>query len=108
MQYAGRAAQARRRRGLHDAASGIPENTLAAFDRAIERGYGIELDVRMTRDGDVIGRLTDVLGTGANDVYVVARPGKKDALIPAISDIVLSIDLETKRVTIDVIPGLLD
>lgn len=41
-------------RGLHDAAAGIPENTLAAFDRAIERGYGIELDVRMTRDGDVI------------------------------------------------------
>ncbi len=41
-------------RGLHDAARGIPENTLAAFDRAIERGYGIELDVRMTRDGDVI------------------------------------------------------
>jgi len=41
-------------RGLHDADRGIPENSLAAFDRAIERGYGIELDVRMTRDGDVI------------------------------------------------------
>ncbi|MFC3711850.1 glycerophosphodiester phosphodiesterase family protein [Sphingoaurantiacus capsulatus] len=41
-------------RGLHDEAAGIPENSLAAFDRAIERGYGLELDVRMTRDGDVI------------------------------------------------------
>lgn len=41
-------------RGLHDAAAGVPENSLAAFDRAIERGYGIELDVRMTRDGDII------------------------------------------------------
>jgi glycerophosphoryl diester phosphodiesterase len=41
-------------RGLHDADRGPPENSLAAFDRAIERGYGIELDVRMTRDGDVI------------------------------------------------------
>lgn len=56
-------------RGLHDADRGIPENSLAAFDRAIERGYGIELDVRMTRDGDVIvfhdpnlDRMTDVRG----------------------------------------------
>lgn len=62
----------------------------------------------VTTEGESIGQLTDVLGTGANDVYVVARPGKKDALIPAISDIVLSIDLEAERVTIDVIPGLLD
>lgn len=39
-------------RGLHDAKT--PENSLAAFDRAIARGFGIELDVRMTADGDVI------------------------------------------------------
>jgi glycerophosphoryl diester phosphodiesterase len=41
-------------RGLHDADNGVPENSLSAFDHAIMRGYGIELDVRMTRDGDVI------------------------------------------------------
>ena len=56
-------------RGLHDAAAGIPENSLAAFDRAIAAGVGIELDVRLTRDGDVIvfhdvllDRLTDATG----------------------------------------------
>jgi len=38
-------------RGEHDAACGIYENTLPAFDRAVERGlWGIELDVRWTRD----------------------------------------------------------
>ena len=62
----------------------------------------------MTRDGDVIGRLTDVLGTGANDVYLVARPGLKDALIPAINDVIVSVDLVEKRMVIDPIPGLLD
>ena len=41
-------------RGLYDAERGIPENSMVAFDRAIARGYGIELDVRMTRDGDVV------------------------------------------------------
>jgi glycerophosphoryl diester phosphodiesterase len=33
---------------------GIPENSLAAFNEAINRAYAIELDVRMTRDGQLI------------------------------------------------------
>ena len=33
-------------RGLHDAAKGITENTVAAFEAAIGKGYGIECDVR--------------------------------------------------------------
>ncbi len=38
-------------RGEHDARRGIVENTLAAFDRAVQMGvWGIELDVRWTRD----------------------------------------------------------
>lgn len=38
-------------RGLHDAAAGVPENSLAAFRKAVENGYGMELDVHLTRDG---------------------------------------------------------
>ncbi len=41
-------------RGLHDNAGDAPENTMAAFKRAVDRGYGIELDVQMTRDGKVV------------------------------------------------------
>ena len=41
-------------RGLHDAEAGIPENTMAAFSRAVENGYGIELDVQLTRDNQVV------------------------------------------------------
>ena len=40
-------------RGLHDAAAGIPENSLAAFRRAVEAGYGIELDLHLTTDGQL-------------------------------------------------------
>lgn len=39
-------------RGLHG--EGIPENSLAAFSRACERGVGIELDVQLSRDGEVM------------------------------------------------------
>ena len=37
-------------RGLH-AKPTIPENSMAAFARAVEAGYGIELDLHLTRDG---------------------------------------------------------
>jgi 16S rRNA processing protein RimM len=62
----------------------------------------------VTADGDPVGTLAEVLRTGANDVYVVERPGAKDALIPAIPDVVREVDVAAKRMTIEAIPGLLD
>lgn len=38
-------------RGLYDNASEAPENSLPAFLRAVEAGYGIELDIQLTKDG---------------------------------------------------------
>ena len=37
-------------RGLHDNASDAPENSMAAFRKAVDAGYGIELDVQLTAD----------------------------------------------------------
>ena len=37
-------------RGLHDPEKGVPENSMAAFAAAVEKGYGIELDVQLTKD----------------------------------------------------------
>ena len=41
-------------RGLHDNQSQAPENSMAAFALAVKKGYGIELDVQMTADGQVV------------------------------------------------------
>lgn len=38
-------------RGLHDNRSDAPENSMAAFKKAVDCGYGIELDVQLTKDG---------------------------------------------------------
>lgn len=38
-------------RGLHDNRADAPENSLRAFERAVEAGFGMELDVQVTKDG---------------------------------------------------------
>jgi glycerophosphoryl diester phosphodiesterase len=57
-------------RGLHDAASGIIENTASSASAAIAANYGIEADLQLAADGeamvfhdDVLDRLTDRTGT---------------------------------------------
>ena len=62
----------------------------------------------LTTDGFPIGILKEVLTTGANDVYLIKRPNKKDTLIPAIADVILAVDLERGQMTIDPLPGMLD
>lgn len=41
-------------RGLFDHEKGIPENSLPAFAAAVQSGYGIELDVQITKDGKIV------------------------------------------------------
>ena len=41
-------------RGLYEKDQSVPENSLAAFKRAVQSGYGIELDVQLSRDGKVV------------------------------------------------------
>ena len=58
--------------------------------------------------GVTLGRISDVLQTGANDVYVVERQGAKDLLLPAIHDCIRSIDVEKGCMVVHVLEGLLD
>jgi glycerophosphoryl diester phosphodiesterase len=65
-------------RGLHDAAHGVIENTAAAVRAAIAAGYGIEVDLQITADGeamvhhdDALGRLTE--GEGRLDRLTAAK-----------------------------------
>ncbi|MEO1770982.1 ribosome maturation factor RimM [Candidatus Enterococcus ferrettii] len=55
-----------------------------------------------------LGEITEILATGANDVWVVKRKGKKDALIPYIESVVKEINLEDGKVYVEIPEGLLD
>lgn len=41
-------------RGLHAIAKGVPENSLRAFSLAVDAGFGIELDVHLSKDGKLV------------------------------------------------------
>lgn len=62
----------------------------------------------MTDEGEKFGTLTDVLVTGANDVYVVRRENGTEVLFPAIKECILQIDMEQKQMTVHVMDGLLE
>ncbi|MDZ4717770.1 MAG: ribosome maturation factor RimM [Roseiflexaceae bacterium] len=61
----------------------------------------------LTEAGEEIGRVREVLETGANDVLVVARTGGGEALIPLIRDVVRDLDIAHGRVVIHPLEGLL-
>ena len=59
-------------------------------------------------DDDVCyGTLSDVSETGANDVWHITKNGK-EYLIPAIPDVVISVDVEKNRVEIKPLRGIFD
>lgn len=66
----------------------------------------IGLDI-VDEEGNKLGVLTDVLQTGANDVYEMTRDGDDKVYIPAIKDCVKEIDMKEKRIVIHVMEGLL-
>ncbi len=60
-------------------------------------------------DDEYIGRVTSVMETGSNDVYVVTCPEDKDVkevLVPALAWVIKTIDLEKKIMTVDLPEGL--
>ena len=62
----------------------------------------------ITDDGNTLGELTDVMQTGANDVYVVKTTDGKEVLLPAIKECVLEKDIENKVIKVHIMKGLLD
>jgi len=57
--------------------------------------------------GRILGKITDILETGANNVYEVSD-GSSVFLVPDVPHVVLEMNVETKRMVIDPLPGLID
>ncbi len=77
----------------------LPENSYYLFDLE-------GMDV-YSNNGDYIGKISEVYQTGANDVYEV-KNNINSYLIPAIKDVVKSVNVQDKKMIINVIEGLLE
>jgi 16S rRNA processing protein RimM len=90
------------------------KDLLITRDQAVELGPDENFIVDLiglrvvTEDGEEFGTLTDVIKTGANDVYEVKTAEGKELLLPAIKECVLNVDLTEGIVTVHIMDGLLD
>lgn len=58
--------------------------------------------------GAALGIITEILETGANDVYVVKNEAGKEVLLPAIPSVILETDMETRVMKVHLLDGLID
>lgn len=84
---------------LEDQLRELPQDSYFLFDLE-------GMDVYST-EGDYIGEILDIFQTGANDVYEVKNKNKS-YLIPAIKDVVKTVNVHDKKMIINVIEGLLE
>ena len=68
----------------------------------------IGLEVVDSSTDEVFGKITDVLETGANDVYEITDSDNNKKYIPAIPDVIDKVDIENGRMTITPLEGLFD
>jgi 16S rRNA processing protein RimM len=87
----------------------VPREALPEIDPEEEQDtwYWVDLiglNVK-TVEGEVIGILRSIFRTGSNDVYVVGE-GKDEILIPAIDKVIVSVDLDSRLMVVDLPEGL--
>ena len=69
----------------------------------------IGCEVYVDTDSDKkFGNISDVMETGANDVYEITLENGKKVLVPAIKECILNVDIEGGRVDIHLLEGLMD
>ena len=60
-----------------------------------------------TDDNKLLGKVDDIFNTGSNDIYVVKDGKGKQILLPGIPDVIKNVDLESGKIIVHLIPGLM-
>ena len=92
---------------LRDAIIKVPEEQLGELEENEYYFHEIIGCTVLTEDGEELGKISEVLTPGANDVWVVKRKGGKEVLIPYINDVVKEVNVADKIVKIHLMEGLL-
>lgn len=62
----------------------------------------------VTTEGEALGTVREILETGANDVLVIRGGLRGEVLLPDTDEVVVDFDLETRTITVNLLPGLMD
>lgn len=77
----------------------LPEGTYYIADL-----IGLEV---YTDEGILLGKVTDIYNTGANDIYTVKTLENKEILLPAIKDVIKQVDVQNEKIIVHILKGLL-
>jgi 16S rRNA processing protein RimM len=85
---------------LRGCALHVPESDLHPLPEGEYYRFQMIGLLAVNKDGDEVGRVTDVLETGGNDVYLIKGPGG-ERLVPALPQFVTEIDLDAGRMIVE-------
>ncbi len=77
----------------------LPEDTYFIVDL-------LDMEVE-TEEGEILGKIIDVYPTGSNDIYVVKNEEGKQILLPAISQVIKTVDIQNKKMIVHLLNGLI-
>lgn len=77
----------------------LPEDTYFIIDL---------LDMKVYTEEDIyLGNIIDVYPTGSNDIYVVKNEEGKQVLLPAIGEVIKTVDIQNKKMVVHLLDGLI-
>ena len=103
----------------------LPDRTAAEAARGLDLATRVALDERpedpeefydhqlvglavVTTEGTAVGEVAEIMHSGAQDLLVVRREGRDDALVPFVTALVPEVDLDAGRLVVADRPGLLE
>ncbi len=93
-------------------------NTLRGYDIEVSREDAVKLPedtyfigdligcTVFEEDGNVLGKIDDVFTAGGSDVYSITDEAGHNMMLPALGEVVLCVDVENRKVTVRLLPGL--
>ena len=93
---------------LRDLEICIPESAVAELDEGEFFDWQLEGCEAVTTEGEVIGRVRELMRTGGTELLVIDAPDGREMLIPFAESICTEVDIESKRITVDPPEGLLE
>lgn len=77
----------------------LPEDTYFIIDL---------LDMKVYTEEDIyLGNIIDVYPTGSNDIYVIKNEEGKQVLLPAIGEVIKTVDIQNKKMVVHLLDGLI-